>query len=90
MGADQQRRTKSGPATPAAVEEFIARWVGREGGQERANYSMFLRELCSALDIQPPDPAGDPETNDYVFECHSAWNKDPVFGVIGIQSGPRG
>ena len=20
----------------------------------------------------------------------SAWNKDPVFGVIGIQSGPRG
>ena len=22
--------------------------------------------------------------------CHSAWNKDPVSGVIGIQSGPRG
>ena len=22
--------------------------------------------------------------------CNSAWNKDPVFGVIGIQSGPRG
>ncbi|MFK4534937.1 hypothetical protein ABIA00_003120 [Bradyrhizobium ottawaense] len=22
-------------------------------------------------------------------ECVSAWNKDPVFGVIGIQSGPR-
>jgi transposase len=22
--------------------------------------------------------------------CESAWNKDPVFGVIGIQSGPRG
>jgi hypothetical protein len=22
--------------------------------------------------------------------CDSAWNKDPVFGVIGIQSGPRG
>jgi hypothetical protein len=22
-------------------------------------------------------------------ECESAWNKDPVFGVIGIQSGPR-
>jgi short-subunit dehydrogenase len=21
--------------------------------------------------------------------CVSAWNKDPVFGVIGIQSGPR-
>jgi DNA-binding transcriptional LysR family regulator len=23
-------------------------------------------------------------------DCESAWNKDPVFGVIGIQSGPRG
>jgi hypothetical protein len=22
--------------------------------------------------------------------CGSAWNKDPAFGVIGIQSGPRG
>ncbi len=22
--------------------------------------------------------------------CESAWNKDPLFGVIGIQSGPRG
>jgi hypothetical protein len=26
---------------------------------------------------------------DYHVECVSAWNKDPVFGVIGIQSGPR-
>jgi hypothetical protein len=24
------------------------------------------------------------------LDCVSAWNKDPVFGVIGIQSGPRG
>ncbi|WP_212491468.1 hypothetical protein, partial [Bradyrhizobium liaoningense] len=24
-----------------------------------------------------------------IEECVSAWNKDPVFGVIGIQSGPR-
>ena len=68
VGAEQQRPKQSGPAVPAAVEEFIARWLGREGGQERANYSMFLTELCSALAIQPPDPAGDPETNDYVFE----------------------
>ena len=52
----------------AQVEAFIARWQGREGGQERANYSMFLRELCTALSLEPPDPAGDPETNDYVFE----------------------
>src|SRR4051794_14971237 len=24
------------------------------------------------------------------YRCESAWNKDPVFGVIGIQTGPRG
>ena len=24
------------------------------------------------------------------YDCEQAWNKDPVFGVIGIQSGPRG
>ena len=50
------------------VETFISRWQGREGGQERANYAMFLRELCDVLAVKPPDPAGDAETNDYVFE----------------------
>ena len=23
-----------------------------------------------------------------IFECQSAWNKDPSYGVIGIQKGP--
>ncbi len=31
-----------------------------------------------------------PSLEGWVRRCHSAWNKDPVFGVIGIQSGPRG
>ena len=54
---------------PPAVEAFIARWQGREGGQERANYGMFLTEFCATLALPPPDPAGaDRETNDYVFE----------------------
>ena len=57
-----------GGAAGAAIETFIARWQGRDGGQERANYAMFLRELCDVLGLQPPDPAGDPEMNDYVFE----------------------
>ena len=39
----------SNRAAEPAVEAFIARWQGREGGQERANYAMFLTELCSAL-----------------------------------------
>ena len=35
---------KSADAVPVAVEAFIARWQGRDGGQERANYAMFQRE----------------------------------------------
>jgi len=51
------------------TEVFVARWQGQEGGQERANYSLFLTELCDALDLPHPDPAGPQrERNDYVFE----------------------
>ncbi len=51
------------------LETFITRWQGREGGQERANYAMFLTELCGALALPDPDPAdGHHQTNDYVFE----------------------
>jgi hypothetical protein len=50
-------------------EQFIARWSEREGGQERANYGLFLIELCDALGLPHPDPAGaTTENNDYVFE----------------------
>ncbi|MDF1610155.1 hypothetical protein PZ897_18385 [Hoeflea sp. YIM 152468] len=33
------------------IEAFIARWTAREGGAERANYQMFLSELCDALGV---------------------------------------
>jgi hypothetical protein len=50
-------------------EIFIERWSGREGGQERSNYSMFLRELCEVIGAPIPDPASAThEFNDYVFE----------------------
>ncbi|TBN15067.1 class I SAM-dependent DNA methyltransferase [Agrobacterium cavarae] len=53
----------------AAVEAFIARWQGQEGGQERANYALFLTELCNLLGLPQPDPASaSHEDNDYVFE----------------------
>ncbi len=52
--------------TPAT---FIERWSGREGGQERSNYSMFLRELSEIISAPIPDPASaSHEFNDYVFE----------------------
>ena len=53
----------------AAIEAFITRWQGREGGQERANYGMFLTELCQTINLPVPEPAGaTTEDNDYVFE----------------------
>lgn len=52
-----------------AIERFIARWQGRVGGQERANYAMFLRELTEVLGVPAPEPASaHAADNDYVFE----------------------
>ena len=31
------------------IEAFIERWSHARGGAERANYQMFLTELCEAL-----------------------------------------
>jgi hypothetical protein len=57
-------------STPtASVEAFIARWQGRAGGQERANYALFLAELCDVIGVPRPDLASaDSGENDYVFE----------------------
>ncbi|TAD88717.1 MAG: class I SAM-dependent DNA methyltransferase [Alphaproteobacteria bacterium] len=54
---------------PEQIDLFIERWSGRIGGQERANYALFLSELCATLDLPAPDPAdADTAANDYVFE----------------------
>jgi len=56
-------------APPDQADAFIARWQGQEGGQERANYALFLTELCDVLGVPRPDPASAAhERNDYVFE----------------------
>jgi hypothetical protein len=53
---------------PAVLEEFFRRWEA-SGAAERANYSMFLNELCDLLEVPRPDPAGpDDEKNVYVSE----------------------
>ncbi len=50
------------------IDGFFRRWEA-SGAAERANYSMFLNELCDLLDVPRPDPAGpDDEKNAYVFE----------------------
>ena len=51
------------------VEAFISRWLANEGGQERANYALFLSELCDILGVPRPEPAAATTTlNDYVLE----------------------
>jgi hypothetical protein len=50
------------------LSEFIERW-NNTSGTERANYQLFLTELCSLLHLPQPEPAtSDTETNAYVFE----------------------
>lgn len=53
------------------VEAYIQRWGGgiSRGGNETANLQMFLTELCTLLELPPPDPARTARSdNAYVFE----------------------
>jgi hypothetical protein len=57
-------------STPT-IDGFFRRWEA-SGAAERANYSVFLNELCDLLDVPRPDPAGpDDEKNAHVFESGS-------------------
>ncbi|MFM8706065.1 MAG: type IIL restriction-modification enzyme MmeI, partial [Planctomycetia bacterium] len=51
-----------------ANDAFIARW-GTSSGAERANYQLFLAELCDVLGVPRPDPSvADEAVNRYVFD----------------------
>jgi hypothetical protein len=66
-----------GDTSTASVDAFIQRWQGQEGGQERANYALFLTELCDLIGVEHPEPAGAThERNDYVFERVVTRHKD--------------
>ena len=54
------------PQVPA--EDFIRRWEA-SGAAERANYALFLTELCDLLQVPRPEPTRpDDAENAYVFE----------------------
>lgn len=56
------------PMSSEPVAKFISRWSNASAA-ERANYAMFLSELCDLLGVPRPDPATDDTThNAYVFE----------------------
>ncbi|MCG6121199.1 MAG: hypothetical protein MEP57_00620 [Microvirga sp.] len=50
------------------LDELIAK-VRASGGSERANYQLFILDLCATLDLEKPSYASDESRlNDYVFE----------------------
>ena len=52
----------------ADIQAFIDRWRA-SGAAERANYQLFLTELCDIIGVEHPRPASDsPSENAYVFE----------------------
>lgn len=60
------------------IQRFIARWQA-SGAAERANYQLFLSELCDVLDAPRPDPTTPDEAgNAYVFEKSMPWLGWPV------------
>ena len=49
-------------------ESFIPRWQ-KSSASERANYALFLSELCDYLDLPRPDPSQAEESlNTYVID----------------------
>ncbi len=55
-------------ATTGSCNGFIPRWQ-ESAAAERANYQLFLSELCDFLELPRPDPTGpDDDHNTYVFE----------------------
>jgi hypothetical protein len=50
------------------IQDFVKRWAS-SGAAERANYALFLTELCDVLSVPRPEPTLPDETkNVYVFE----------------------
>jgi hypothetical protein len=56
------------------VQTFIERWEA-SGAAERANYQIFLTELCDVLGVPRPEPTKQDESeNAYVFEKAVTFN----------------
>jgi hypothetical protein len=65
MGVPRQSNQQT---SDTLIAEFIARWT-RSDAAERANYQLFLSELCDILEVPRPNPTvSDDARNDYVFE----------------------
>jgi hypothetical protein len=71
------------------VDQFIERWQSASGS-ERANYQLFVHELCTLLKLPTPDPAReDTRDNAYVFERRITFRHGDGTGTGVIGDRPR-
>ncbi|RSK50992.1 class I SAM-dependent DNA methyltransferase [Hymenobacter rigui] len=70
--------------------DFEARWKPA-GGAERANYGLFLQDLCDLLGVPRPDPTtDDPAQDSYVLERAVQFNDGPKKSTGRIDLYKRG
>ena len=68
----------------ATLDAFLARWRDADGS-ERANYQLFVGELCALLDLPAPKPAtGQPDQDGYVFERRVAFRHGDGSESVGF------
>ncbi len=73
----------SGAASAEQVAKFVARWQASEAA-ERANYQLFLSELCGLLGVPQPEPTkADVSQNGYVFERDVTFQNPDATTSIG-------
>ena len=74
MQSASTSHTPASDASPTQLAAFHTRW-STSGGSERANYQLFITELCALLGVPRPDPArDDTRDNAYVFERRVVFN----------------
>ncbi len=57
-----------GNTTSNTIQSFIDRWQA-SGAAERANYQLFLSELCGLIGVEQPHPkTAHEDENSYVFD----------------------
>ena len=69
--------------TAPNLEAFISTWQ-KSGAAERANYGLFLTQLCDLLGVPQPEPAQDDVANNaYVFERDVKFDQGDGTSSIG-------
>lgn len=51
------------------VDELIARWWGKPGGQEHANFHPFISDLCEILGVERPGASEKGKLGSYEYEA---------------------